>query len=153
MEPKFKVGDRVKLLTGTYSGGVTEIKEVRKNTIGTTCVIEIGGISRYYRESDFELAEMEAKFKVGDKVRSSYQPDKIGTITDVRNIGAYYDCYTYDVEFDNTNVLVELTYHSLELANEENPQGYSPSHCRHHWVSYVGFSETFEYCKHCDTKR
>jgi hypothetical protein len=31
--------------------------------------------------------------------------------------------------------------------------GYPATVCKHVWLLYVGLTESYEYCKHCDTRR
>ncbi len=41
----------------------------------------------------------------------------------------------------------------ISSKNEEKPLGLTLPECSHSWTSYVGFTEQFEYCKHCDVKK
>ena len=72
-EPKFKIGDVVKILNSAnyYVGKVGEVKAHHKGIDNSNhYLVELRAESCWYQEQDLELyVEPKCKFKVGDKVR------------------------------------------------------------------------------------
>lgn len=133
-KPKFKVGDKVKILSDGRTGTITSIKEspapyfvIWDNIQGIT-----GG---YLTESDIELYTEEKKFLVGEKVIISDDPrigkdfrGRIGTVafinsTDQRTVDVgdgVFDCFHISHLEPYIEPKQENTLFSENVKNENN---------------------------------
>ena len=104
------------------------------------------------------------KFKKNDRFKVIESDDLSGQIIEIKNSTTYivkwdhfpdvhdYDCAAADEFWEYVgNVSGGILDHYLGVSSNKNI--YDLSGCPHAWKTYSGFTEQYEYCEKCDTKR
>ena len=89
------------------------------------------------------------EIKIGDKFkRCSPFDDRVWEVVEVDNVNK-----TYNLKEKTLGVTLELTEIFLRSQYEKISESSNSISCEHDWKNYVGFTDSFEYCKNCGEKK
>jgi hypothetical protein len=100
-----------------------------------------------------------AKFKKGDKIKRIFKNanrEERGIILD--NYHGPNDSEYYHILWNSGVVEIKLASDADLTMDFDLPQGAANSigsfnKCNHQWKTYVGFTESYEYCELCNAKK
>lgn len=114
-QPKFKVGDKVRLMKHKYETG--RVASVCKNDFGV--IFDCDDLNRtlFMREDEIELDKPEPKFKVGDRIVHKYLGR--GVVDEIDDFNFDENGFCYRARFGDDVRLKFVTENNMELDTPE----------------------------------